>query len=157
MSRKTSAFYNKKEEYVIYVLLSPTKKEFYINHCRKASIRETYRHNIKSRRYATEKFINDIYPNRPCLFVLEEANATVSDIYKYKLVWLKIFLTNGFESYNYQKMLDSTRELHIKTKKLYEERKDIDLKNILSCENCFVQTYKHTLCPLKNNDFRNWF
>ena len=153
MSRARSNFYNKKEHRAIYILVSPTEKSFHINHCLVESVRETYRHNIKGRRYATQKFISDIQPDRPCLFVLEEIETTISDAYKHVLVWIKILMENGYKCYNYKATIDATKELHAKTEKLYMDRKDTDLTELLCCENCLVKVYNRIECKnLKQNN-----
>ena len=154
MSRATNYFYNKKERRAIYILLSPTGKSFLINHCLVGSVRETYRHNIKGRRYATQKLISDIQPDRPCLFVLEEIETTISDAYKHVLVWIKILMENGYKCYNYKAIIEATKELHTKTEKLYLERKDTNLTDLLCCENCLVQSYNRVECKnLEKNQF----
>lgn len=153
MSRARSNFYNKKEHRAICILVSPTEKSFHINHCLVESVRETYRHNIKGRRYATQKFISDIQPDRPCLFVLEEIETTISDAYKHVLVWIKILMENGYKCYNYKATIDATKELHAKTEKLYMDRKDTDLTELLCCENCLVKVYNRIECKnLKQNN-----
>ena len=59
------------ETIVIYVLLSPSRKSFFINHSLKSSLFETYRHHIKGRRDGSREFIQQLQPTRPCLFVME--------------------------------------------------------------------------------------
>lgn len=154
MSKTKNDFYNKKENRIIYVLLSPSEKIFYINHCLNSSFKETYRHNIKGRRESTKKFINQISPERPCVFVLENMSLTKSEAYNYVLVWIKIFLENGYECFNSTKLIELTNYLYFNNRKLYDQKKTINLKNILSCENCLIPVYNHLTCEYyhKNND-----
>lgn len=37
--------YHRKEDRLIYVFVSPVDKVFFVHHCRKDALRETYRHH----------------------------------------------------------------------------------------------------------------
>ncbi len=138
---------NKRKDRVIFALFSPDKKYFYINQCLKSSLRETYRHNMKSRRTSSELFINTIKPNRPCLFVLEELpNATQNETYNHLLVWLKILLENNYTSFNNEPTITSAKRISPRNLPLYEKRKRTNLKLITACERCLVSVYKNQTC-----------
>ncbi len=155
MSTKKSEnkFYTEKETRLIYVLLSPADKKFYINQSTKKSLRETYRHNLKCRRESTKNFIEEIKPNRPCIFVLEKVYSTKAEAQNYVLVWIKIFLENGYISFNNEKILLQTEQLYFNNIRIYERRKSVNLQNILSCKRCFIPTYKNITCEkyISNN------
>ncbi|MBQ8767582.1 MAG: hypothetical protein IJZ16_12370 [Clostridia bacterium] len=79
-------------------------------------------------------------------FVLEKIETTISDAYKHVLVWIKILMENGYKCYNYKVTVDATKELHAKTEKLYMDRIDNDLTELLCCENCLVKVYNRKGC-----------
>lgn len=138
--------YRKKLDRVIYAFISKDKNIFYINLCNKDSERETYRHNIKGRRYYSKNFIDDMQGVRPCMFILDEIRGTERAALRYKIVWTKIFMQNGYKSYNNEKINKYAQKLDSKNQQLYDERKDVDLNELLSCTNCFVPTYKDIKC-----------
>lgn len=142
-----SDFYNKREDRVIFVFLSPFSKSFYINHCVKSSLKETYRHNIKGRRLSTKRFLNDLNSVRPCLFVLEELqNTTNSEACNYLYVWLKIFLENEYISFNHPKTISYAEHLYFQNQELYETRKHINPEIIMSCNSCAMPIYNNQIC-----------
>lgn len=137
--KKQNGFYNTKETRVIYVLLFPAEKVFYINQCTKTSIKETYRHHLKGRRLSTKKFIQYNKNLQPQLFIMEELNdITKATAYGYVLVWLKILLENQYTSYNAQETKKQSTELYFNNRRLYEERKDVRLEELFSEQNCFL-------------------
>ena len=134
------------KDYVIYILLSPTDKKFFVGSCQKESIRETYRHNIKGRRDSTRQFIQEIAPDRPCFFVLEELVGTTAQALNLIIVWTKIFLERGYTSFNYASLIEMTDHLYYDNQQLYEQRKNLDTQAICSCKNCVLPTYKNKTC-----------
>lgn len=137
--KKQNGFYNTKEDRVIYVLLFPAEKVFYINQCTKNAIKETYRHHLKGRRTSTKNFIQYNKILQPQLFILEELrDITKANAYGYVLVWLKILLENQYASYNAQATKDQSTELYFNNRRLYEERKDVRLEELFSEQNCVL-------------------
>ncbi len=152
-NKNQNGFYTKRENRIIYVLFSPDKKLFYINHCLKHSLKETYRHNFKGRRISTRHFIDFLKPSRPCLFVLEELpQTTIPEANNYLLVWLKILLENNYISFNNPKIIEQSKQLYFQNKRLYEERKYRNLQDIFSCENCMMPKYKNQICKRHNSE-----
>lgn len=92
--------YRKKLDRIIYVYLSKEKKIFYINTCLKSSARETYRHNIKGRRYFSKALIDKMEGIRPCMFILDEIRDTERVAVRHKIVWIRIFMEKGYKSFN---------------------------------------------------------
>lgn len=145
-------FYTQKENRIIYVLLSPTEKFFYINHCLKSSIKETYRHNFKGRRTSSKYFIEKISPQRPCIFILENIYTTKSDAYNHLLIWIKVFIENGYKSFNNQKSIARAERLNFYNSTLYEKKRNENLEEFLSCKNCYLPTYKNIVCKKYTNE-----
>lgn len=144
MKRKTE----ERKDRAIFLLCSPDKKYFYINHCSKNTLREVYRHNIRGRIESSEHFINTIKPNRPCLFELENLpNSTLNEAYNRILIWQKILLDNGHTSCNHEPLIKAAQQLAPRNVPLYEERKDTNLTAITSCEKCLAATYNKQICP----------
>ena len=148
-----SDFKNKKSEYyevdnyVVYILLFPSEKIFYINKSLKSSIKETYRHNIKCRRNSSCEFIKQNKFYRPCLFILEDLKEITSyETDNYVFVWTKIIIENGYKCYNGNGLIKLSEQLNYQNKRLYNKRKDTKLDEIFSCENCLIPSYKNALC-----------
>ena len=144
MTRKSNK--QKKEERVIYLLLSPNRKIFYINHCLKNSLKETYRHNLKLRREMTKEFIKELQPERPCLFVLENVFCTNQEAINLIVPWVKIFLENGYKSYNHPTLLEMAEHLYFDNKFRYAERNNLELQKITMYENCQMPIYNRQAC-----------
>lgn len=137
-----------KEDRVVYAFISPVDKKCFVRHCRKDSIRETYRHHTRLRRYCSERFMHAVEPYRPCMYVLEEVpKVTEVRAHRYVLAWIRIFMEHGYTCYNYQELLDQANDMQWTTKKLYDARKDECLDELLFCERCQVRVYKRERCP----------
>lgn len=134
------------KEWTIYLLRSPKDKKILVGYCLRESLRETYRHNLKGRRDASKDFIQAIYPDRPCLFVLENFVGTARDATNYLLVWLKIFLENGYVSYNRECLKEMSEHLYIDNAVRYRERNGLLLNEITSCRSCQMPVYKKEKC-----------
>ena len=129
---------------VVYVLLSKQTNSFFISRGTEETLRETYRHHIKLRRYYSEEFIKSIAPERPCLFVLERIDPDNSaDIL---IVWLRILRENGFVSFNHKTLIEYSENLYYDNEVAYRQRKDTDLSQIFDCKNCLVPTYNKVTC-----------
>lgn len=137
-----------KEDRVVYVFTSPVDKKCFVFHCRKVSIRETYRHHIHYERYCSERFMRAVEPHRPCMYVLEELpKITAVRAYRYVLVWMRILMEQGYTCYNYQTQINQANALLWSNQKLYDVRRDECSKELMSCERCQVSVYKRTRCP----------
>ena len=153
--RINNPIYRRKEDRLIYAFVSPVDKICYVNHCRKEALRETYRHHTNGERYCTERFMKAVHPHRPCVFVLEElTNISIAKAYRYVLVWTRLLLENGYQSYNYQTTVDQANDLLFETERLYLQRKETSLQAVLSCEKCPVKVYKKCECEFCNVNTR---
>ena len=142
-----------KEDFVIYAFTSPVDKKCFVWHCRKESIRDTYRFHKNFHRYCSERFMYAVKPHRPCMHVLEEVpQVTVVRAYRYVLAWIRIFIENGYTCYNYDSIIDEANDMLWETQKLYDARKDECLDELLSCERCQVRVYKREQCPFLENE-----
>ena len=148
MPRGCFPIYQRKEDRLIYVFVSPVEKICFVHHCKKDALRETYRHHTKNRRYCTQRFMEAVQPHRPCIFVLEELpNISIAKAYRYILAWIKVLMDNGYVCYNYPKIISQANAMLWETKLLYQQCKDIPLTERMSCEKCPVRVYKKTECP----------
>ena len=142
-----------KEDRVIYAFTSPVDKKCFVWHCRKDSIRDTYRHHTRPRRYCSERLMRAVEPHRPCMHVLEEVpQVTEVRAYRYVLAWIRILMEHGYTCYNHQGQIDQANDLLWETQKLYDARRDECLDELLSCEWCQVRVYKRAQCPFLENE-----
>lgn len=146
-------FRTEKEDRVVYAFTSLVDKICFVFHCRKASIRETYRHHTHYERYCSERFMHAVEPYRPCMHVLEEiSNVTAVRAYRYVLAWMRVLIEYGYTCYNFQGQIDQANDLLWETQKLYDVRKDECLDELMSCERCQVRAYKREQCPFCKSD-----
>lgn len=148
--------YSKKSQYkdiaerVIYLLLFPATKGFFIFHCPKKAVRDYYRQHIHGTYYKTQQHVEELKKQnlRPCFYVLEEVNTTKVDAYNYVIVWTKIFCDAGYVVLDHGNVSVYKDDLLDRNVLLYNERKSTDLSTLLTCDNCLVKTYNHSHCKL---------
>ena len=140
---------HRKKDRVIYLLLNPVTKEFFISHCQKNLIIEVFRHHYYGQRYQTKECVEDLKTENlhPCLFVLEEINSTKVEAYNYVIAWTKILLEAGYTNLNEGNILNYILELNENNLLIYTKRKTIDIENKLKCCNCLVVNYNRIQCP----------
>ena len=102
MARSRKSQYIDKDNRVIYLLLNPITKEFFISHCQEKLIIDVFRHHYYGKRFQTKECVDDLKTEdlHPCLFVLETINSTKVEAYNYVIVWTKIFLEVGYTNLN---------------------------------------------------------
>lgn len=139
--------YRTREDRLIYALVSPCDHHVWINHCLSSALQEIYRHNIKGRRYASHRFFDALDAPRPCLFVLEDLpRSTIHEAYGLILAWIRVLTENGYQCFNYQTILDYAQDLNDKNRARYEERKNLNVQELLACDKCMKPTYKRVTC-----------
>jgi len=142
--------YTEKTDRVIYLLLNPLTKEFFISHCQNKLIIDVFRHHYYGKRYQTKENIEDLKTEglHPCLFVLETINSTKVEAYNYVIAWTKIFSEAGYTNINEGNILNYIADLHENNLLIYNERKDKSIEQILDCNNCLVSNYGRKQCSL---------
>lgn len=146
--------YSKKSQYkevaqrVIYLLLFPGTKDFFIFHCPQKAVRDYYRQHIHGRYYKTKQAVENLVNQNlhPCLFILEEVNATKVEAYRYVVVWTKIFYDAGYVGLDQGSVKDYKDDLLEGNVVLYNERKDTNLSAFTTCDRCLVKIYNHAHC-----------
>ncbi len=139
--------HRKREDRSIYALVSPSDRSVWINHCKKSALLETYRHNVKGRRYASKRFFDALHALRPCLFILEDLpKSTIHEAYGHILAWIRVLMESGYRCFNYQTTIERSQDLNFKNQQKYEERKNINVQDLLSCDKCMKPTYKRVTC-----------
>lgn len=152
--------HSKKSQYtqinnrVIYLLLNPLTKEFFISHCQEDLIIDIFKHHYYGKRYPTKECIEDLKSEdlHPCLFILERLHSTKVDAYNYVIAWTKIFHEAGYTNLNQGNILDYIDNLHENNMLIFNERKVKELGSILKCDACLVSHYGRKMCPLYKGD-----
>ena len=150
MPRSKSSQYTKKENRIIYILLNPLSKEFYIGHCKKTLLKDIFKHHYYGRRYQTKNSFSKLNKQRlhPCLFILEELYSTKVEAFNYVICWTKIFYETGYTSLNQGNVLEYIKELYEQNILIYNKRKQTEVDKICNCNNCIVANYGRKKCPL---------
>lgn len=150
MAHSKKSQYTEKNDRVIYLLLNPLTKEFFISHCQKTLIIDVFKHHYYSKRFQTKECIEDLKSEdlHPCLFVLETINSTKVEAYNHVIAWTKIFLEAKYTNLNEGNILNYIADLHENNLLIYNERKEKELEQILNCNNCLVSNYGRKQCRL---------
>ena len=150
MARSKKSQYTEKDTRVIYILLNPLSKEFYIGHCKETSLKHIFQKHYYGERYQTKESVNSLKNQKlhPCLFVLEKLYSTKVEAYNYVIVWTKIFIENGYKNLDTGNILNYINELFKNNLLLYNQHNTLDIKKIIQCKNCVVSNYNRKKCPL---------
>ena len=142
--------YTEKDDRIIYVLFSPLTKEFFVSHCRKNLLKDIFRQHCYGKRYQTKDCVESLKTQHlhPCLFTLEEINATKVEAFNYVIAWTKIFLEAGYTSLNRGNILDYIHDLYENNLLIYNTNKVKDLTALCNCKVCLVSQYGRKRCPL---------
>lgn len=146
--------HSKKSQYkdiaarVIYLLLFPGTKYFFVFHCPKKAVRDYFRQHMHGTYDKTKAAVEELKKQNlhPCLFVLEEVETTKVLAYRYVVVWTKILSEAGYVGLDQGNVSVYKDNLLDENVVLYNARKDTDLSKILTCEHCIVKIYSHSHC-----------
>lgn len=135
----------------IYMLCHPETKEFYIGHTLSHNLRSTYKDHYIETKYKTADMIQRLKNEnkKPCCFLLDEIKCTAVQAYRYVIVWTKIFLEQGYINLDTNTVIDYANNLLPENIPLYTERKEKNINNMISCEQCLFPDYGRQICPLK--------
>lgn len=114
-------------------------------------MRKTYCLHYNGYKYKTENSIDELKAQglKPCCFKLEIVNCTEIQAYRYRIVWTKIFMEQGYKNLDKGNITCYAADLLPKNIPLYEARKNIDLSELTSCKNCLFPNYGRTMCSFK--------
>lgn len=154
MKRSKKNQYTEKQNRIIYVLLNPLSKEFYIGHCKEKILKRIYSQHYNGERYQTQKSIELLKKQNyhPCLFILEELYSTKVEAYNYVIVWTKIFIENGYKNLDHGNILNYIDELYENNLLLYNQKNNQNIDKIIRCKNCIVSYYNGKKCNLFEGD-----
>lgn len=154
MARSKKSQYNKKHNRIIYILINPLSKEFFISHCKETLQKNIFYQHCRGRCYQTVKTIDELKKQNlhPCFFILEKLYSTKVEAYNYVIVWTKIFIENGYKNLDHGNILNYISELYEHNLLLYNEKNNYKLEEIIRCENCIVSNYNRKKCQLYNGE-----
>lgn len=146
--------YTQKDNRVIYLLLNPLTKEFFINHCQEKLIIDVFKHHYYGKRFQTKECIEDMKSKglHPCLFILETISSTKVEAYNFVIAWTKIFLEAGYTNLNEGNILNYINDLHENNLLIYNKRREINIEKKLKCCDCLVSNYGRRQCRLYKGD-----
>ena len=124
--RKQPSQYTDVDNRVIYVLINPKTREFYVNHSTEKGLKDAYRHHHYGLRYKTaDSFVKlKQEGQKPCCFVLEKLNTTKVDAYNHVIVWTKIFIENDYINLDKGNVVDYANDLFDANQVLYDSLKN---------------------------------
>ena len=139
------------KERMLFVILNPLNKEFFVANTLAHRMRKTYCLHYNGYKYRTENSIDELKAQglKPCCFKLEIVNCTEIQAYRYQIVWTKIFMEQGYKNLDKGNITCYAADLLPANIPLYEARKNIDLSKLTSCKNCLFPNYGRTMCSLK--------
>lgn len=115
-------------------------------YCLEESLKETYRHNIKPRREHARPIVEESLPDRPCLFILETVTCSQNEATRHLIVWIKILTKQGYTCMNREVLREMPKDLNIDRLRLYLERRNTNLSQLLTCEHCCAKIYNRVIC-----------
>lgn len=136
--RKQPSQYTDVDNRVIYVLINPKTREFYVNHSTEKGLKDAYRHHHYGLRYKTaDSFVKlKQEGQKPCCFVLEKLRTTKVDAYNHVIVWTKIFIENDYINLDKGNIIDYANDLFDANQVLYDSLKNTNIKELCVCKNC---------------------
>lgn len=148
MANNSNKFYTEKKYYTIYALVDKMTKKFLIGYCMANNVVNNYSRHYTGQVPKTEKWIQDLKQNnsRPCLFPLETIHGTKAESYARVVVWTRIFLDNGYQPIDSGLTIEYANYLTEENLVIYEEKKRIELREILKCEHCQFPKYNNEIC-----------
>lgn len=110
---KQPSQYTDVDNRVIYVLINPKTKEFYVNHSTEKGLKDAYRHHHYGLRYKTADSFGKLKEEgqKPCCFVLEKLRTTKVDAYNHVIVWTKIFIESNYINLDKGNIIDYANDL----------------------------------------------
>lgn len=139
---------------VIYAVINPLTKEFYIGHAEPQNLKNHYSKIYNIQKYKTDASIKALKDQglKPCMFVLEEVQDTKVIAYRYVVVWTRIFLEQGYINLDKGEVISYANDLLEDNIVRYNERKQADLRETCVCQNCVFPNYGKKMCPLKKTN-----
>lgn len=154
MAKSEKSQYTQKENRIIYLLLNPLTKEFFISHCQEKLILDIFKHHYYGKRYQTKESFEDLKSENlhPCLFVLEKIKSTKVDAYNYVIAWTKVFSEAGYTNLNQGNIINYIEDLYEHNRLIYDKNKEKEILKIIKCADCLVSNYGRQRCSLYKDD-----
>ena len=148
---KQPSQYTDVDNRVIYVLINPKTKEFYVNHSTEKGLKDAYRHHHYGLRYKTADSFSKLKEEgqKPCCFVLEKLSTTKVDAYNHVIVWTKIFIESNYINLDKGNIIDYVNDLFETNHVLYESLRNTNIKELCVCKNCEFKN-----CSIEHNPSR---
>lgn len=148
--------YTEKANRIIYVILNPSTKEFYISYtlAGKENIRVIYKDHYTEKRNKTMHMIHQMKLKNvhPCFFKLDTVFCTKVEAYRVVIAWTKIFIEHGYINLDQGNISEYIKDLFGEAKTIYESKKNIDIDYEFNCNNCLFPTYRRQKCEMKARD-----
>lgn len=140
---------NNVEERILYAVMIPNSTNFYIGHCQKDQLKSAFQRHYYGELYQTKDAIEEIKTKdlHPCLFRLEQLACTKKEAFRYVVAWSKIFQDAGYTNLNQGNVSVYIDNLLDETFEIYQKRKDRNIPQIITCNECCVAYYNNKRCP----------
>ena len=134
------------EDRFIYIIHAPHCNDFFIWHCKKDLWKNSYKRHLCGLRKQTADLVAECSKKGylPCFHVLEEVRLTQIMAYRHVIAWTQIFELNDYETLAGDKTLFYMSEMFEDTEAIFNQHKDANLVQLLSCKSCLIEN-----CPSK--------
>lgn len=143
--------YDIKKNYSVYLLLDKDTKKFYIWYGIHEHLANTYRRHFTGQINKTKDWFEELkgVNKKPCIFILEtHKEISRPECYVLTLVWNNIFLELGYQGIERQEILDESKDIYEENLDKLQNRKTIDINEMIDCKRCIMPKYKNIICPL---------
>lgn len=151
MPRPRKSQYTKKAERTLYVLISPTSKEFIVGKTLATNLRSTYKDHYIETKYKSADMVRELKSNdlKPCCFRLETLICTEVEAYHRLVVWTRLFVENGYKPLEKKETLNYAMDLLPHNQELFDKLKNLQLGEMLTCAHCIFPNYGRKMCSLR--------
>lgn len=133
---KTKARYEDVRDMVVYVIVSPIDKRFYVGKTRKHTVSNHYKdHNILRNRCTKQLFLDaKAHTLKPKMYLLEALETVDATAFQHCVAWTKYFMDHGYQSIANEKINRYAADLLPDTKMIYDAISGYELEAVLCDE-----------------------
>lgn len=150
--------YTQREERVLYVILNPRTKEFYIDYTLKKNVRQLYIEHCLGNRARTKQMVSDLKNRnmRPCCFRLSDLKCSKVKAYRHVIAWTKKLVENGYKNIDEGNISEYINDIFGETKDIYDGLAYMDSKYLdtaFGCSYCLFPVFKKEICNQQRGDY----
>ena len=153
---KNASMYEVEREQIIYVIVSPIDRRFFVGKVTKNNARNRYKNHYTLRHTQTKSLFQESLAagERPRMYLLEEVNQTEKDAYRHVIAWIRFFKGHGYTSCAYPETNRYADNIRDESKEFFRTISTLNITELLSPEKELFPNYggKYEARKEKNGD-----